>query len=158
MNLKVSALTISGIILSSGFIFLSPVSSQSFDSIECIKKFTSFYLSEESGFSPSSLLGISREERRQAVRKAEAKCESESRNRTNFDSDIEDRRPRRRRRIRNSNPEAIQKCMNSLLYRTEEQKPFAGWICVPNDVNCKTVRVRTEMSEDTAIQACQGAG
>jgi hypothetical protein len=57
----------------------------------------------------------------------------------------------------NGSPAAIASCMDSLLYRTEERKPFPGWICVPNDVNCKTVRVRTEMSEATAIQACQNA-
>jgi hypothetical protein len=44
-----------------------------------------------------------------------------------------------------------------LLYRTEVQKPFPAWICVPNDVNCRTVRVRTEISENVALQACQGA-
>lgn len=54
-------------------------------------------------------------------------------------------------------PAAIARCMDSLLYRTEERKPFPGWICVPNDVNCSTVRVRTEMRESTAIQACQNA-
>jgi hypothetical protein len=59
--------------------------------------------------------------------------------------------------LQNSSPAAIASCMDSLLYRTEERKPFSGWICVPNDVNCKTVRVRTEMSEATAIQACQNA-
>lgn len=55
------------------------------------------------------------------------------------------------------NPQALQKCLETLLYRTEEKKPFPGWICVPNDVNCRTVRVRTEISENVAVQACQGA-
>jgi hypothetical protein len=54
-------------------------------------------------------------------------------------------------------PQAIQQCMENLLYRTEVQKPFSGWICVANDVNCKTVRVRTEISEAAAVQACQNA-
>jgi hypothetical protein len=54
-------------------------------------------------------------------------------------------------------PQAIQQCMENLLYRTEVQKPFSGWICVPNDVNCRTVRVRTEISEAAAVQACQNA-
>lgn len=54
-------------------------------------------------------------------------------------------------------PQAIAQCMDSMLYRTEVQKPFPGWICVPNDVNCKTVRVRTEISEIAAAQACQNA-
>ncbi|XZN91248.1 MAG: hypothetical protein ACM65M_27280 [Microcoleus sp.] len=54
-------------------------------------------------------------------------------------------------------PQAIQQCMENLLYRTEVQKPFSGWICVGNDVNCKTVRVRTEISEAAAVQACQNA-
>jgi hypothetical protein len=54
-------------------------------------------------------------------------------------------------------PQAIQQCMENLLYRTEVQKPFSGWICVENDVNCKTVRVRTEISEAAAVQACQNA-
>lgn len=54
-------------------------------------------------------------------------------------------------------PQAIQQCMESLLYRTEGQKPYPGWICVANDVNCKTVRVRTEISESAAAQACQNA-
>ncbi len=71
---------------------------------------------------------------------------------------------RRRRRQRESsqpnvggNPQAIQQCMTNLLYRTEEQKPFPAWVCVPNDVNCRTVRVRTEISESAAAQACQNA-
>jgi len=55
------------------------------------------------------------------------------------------------------NPESLQKCLDALLYRTEEKKPFSGWICVPNDVNCKTVRVRTEIIESVAVQACQGS-
>ena len=55
------------------------------------------------------------------------------------------------------NPQSLQKCLDALLYRTEEKKPFPGWICVPNDVNCKTVRVRTEISENVAVQACQGS-
>ncbi|NJK65896.1 MAG: hypothetical protein HC849_00165 [Oscillatoriales cyanobacterium RU_3_3] len=54
-------------------------------------------------------------------------------------------------------PQAIQQCMENLLYRTEVQKPFSGWICVGNDVNCRTVRVRTEISEAAAVQACQNA-
>lgn len=54
-------------------------------------------------------------------------------------------------------PQAIQQCMENLLYRTEVQKPFSGWICVENDVNCKTVRVRTDISEAAAVQACQNA-
>ncbi|MEG4808280.1 hypothetical protein QUA82_13415 [Microcoleus sp. F8-D3] len=54
-------------------------------------------------------------------------------------------------------PQAIQQCMENLLYRTEVQKPFSGWICVANDVNCRTVRVRTEISEAAAVQACQNA-
>ena len=54
------------------------------------------------------------------------------------------------------NPQVIQQCMEKLLYRTEEQKPFPQWICVPNDVNCRTVRVRTEISENAAVQLCQG--
>ena len=55
------------------------------------------------------------------------------------------------------NPQALRTCLETLLYRTEEQKPFPGWICVPNDVNCKTVKVRTEISENVAVQACQGS-
>lgn len=55
------------------------------------------------------------------------------------------------------NPQALKTCLETLLYRTEQQKPFPGWICVPNDVNCKTVKVRTEISENVALQACQGA-
>jgi hypothetical protein len=54
-------------------------------------------------------------------------------------------------------PQAIQQCMQNALYRTEVQKPFPGWICVPNDVNCRTVTVRTEISEAAAVQACQNA-
>lgn len=54
-------------------------------------------------------------------------------------------------------PQAIQQCMENLLYRTEVKKPFSGWICVENDVNCRTVRVRTEISETAAVQACQNA-
>lgn len=54
-------------------------------------------------------------------------------------------------------PQAIQQCMENLLYRIEVQKPFPAWNCVPNDVNCKTVRVRTEISETAAVQACQNA-
>ena len=54
-------------------------------------------------------------------------------------------------------PQAIQQCMENLLYRTEVQKPFPSWICVANDVNCRTVRVRTEISETAAVQACQNA-
>jgi hypothetical protein len=56
----------------------------------------------------------------------------------------------------NGNPQVILQCMEKLLYRTEEQKPFPQWICVPNDVNCRTVRVRTEISENAAVQLCQG--
>ncbi|MFN9868655.1 MAG: hypothetical protein ACK568_16700, partial [Pseudanabaena sp.] len=55
------------------------------------------------------------------------------------------------------NPQALKTCLETLLYRTEQQKPFPGWICVPNDVNCRTVKVRTEISENVALQACQGA-
>ena len=55
------------------------------------------------------------------------------------------------------NPQALKTCLETLLYRTEVQKPFPAWICVPNDVNCKTVRVRTEISENVALQACQSA-
>lgn len=55
------------------------------------------------------------------------------------------------------NPQALKTCLETLLYRTEVQKPFSAWICVPNDVNCRTVRVRTEISENVALQACQGA-
>ena len=55
------------------------------------------------------------------------------------------------------NPQALKTCLETLLYRTEVQKPFPAWICVPNDVNCRTVRVRTEISENVALQACQGA-
>jgi hypothetical protein len=55
------------------------------------------------------------------------------------------------------NTQFLQKCLDALLYRTEEKKPFPGWICVPNDVNCKTIRVRTEISENVAVQACQGS-
>jgi len=55
------------------------------------------------------------------------------------------------------NPQALRTCLETLLYRTEEQKPFPGWICVPNDVNCKIVKVRTEISENVAVQACQGS-
>ena len=55
------------------------------------------------------------------------------------------------------NPQALRTCLETLLYRTEEQKPFLGWICVSNDVNCKTVKVRTEISENVAVQACQGS-
>jgi hypothetical protein len=54
-------------------------------------------------------------------------------------------------------PQAIQQCMENLLYRTEVQKPFPNWTCVPNDVNCRTVRVRSEISEAAAVQACQNA-
>ena len=54
------------------------------------------------------------------------------------------------------NPQALKTCLETLLYRTEEQKSFSGWVCVPNDVNCRTVRVRTEISENVALQACQG--
>ena len=55
------------------------------------------------------------------------------------------------------NPQALRTCLETLLYRTEVQKPFPAWICVPNDVNCKTVKVRTEISENVAVQACQGS-
>ena len=55
------------------------------------------------------------------------------------------------------NPQALRTCLETLLYRTEVQKPFPEWICVPNDINCKTVRVRTEISENVAVQACQGS-
>ena len=55
------------------------------------------------------------------------------------------------------NPQDLKTCLETLLYRTEVQKPFPAWICVPNDVNCKTVRVRTEISENVALQACQSA-
>jgi len=54
-------------------------------------------------------------------------------------------------------PQAIQACMENLLYRTEVQKPFPGWICVQNDVNCRSVRVRSEISETAAVQVCQNA-
>ncbi|NET34883.1 MAG: hypothetical protein F6K19_23145 [Cyanothece sp. SIO1E1] len=43
------------------------------------------------------------------------------------------------------------------MYRTEVRKPFPGWICVTNDVNCTTVRVRTEVSDVAAAQACQSS-
>ena len=46
-------------------------------------------------------------------------------------------------------PQAIQKCMKGLLYRTEERSD--GWFFT------KTIRVRTEISEDAAVRACQGA-
>ena len=59
--------------------------------------------------------------------------------------------------IGGGSPQAIQQCMENLLYRTEVQKPFPSWICVANDVNCRTVRVRTEISESAAVQACQNA-
>lgn len=54
-------------------------------------------------------------------------------------------------------PQAIAQCMDKLMYRIEVKKPFPGWICVPNDVNCSTVRVRTEISDGTAAQVCQNA-
>jgi hypothetical protein len=53
--------------------------------------------------------------------------------------------------------QGIRQCMENLLYRTEVKKPFPGWICVPNDVNCSTVKVRTEISEAAAVQVCQNA-
>lgn len=59
--------------------------------------------------------------------------------------------------VSGGSPQAIRQCMENLLYRTEVQKPFPGWNCVPNDVNCRTVRVRTEISETAAVQACQNA-
>ena len=59
--------------------------------------------------------------------------------------------------IGGGSPQAIQQCMENLLYRTEVRKPFPSWICIENDVNCKTVRVRTELSEAAAVQACQNA-
>jgi hypothetical protein len=59
--------------------------------------------------------------------------------------------------IGTGNPQAISQCMDKLMYRTEVQKPFSGWICVPNDVNCREVRVRTEVDTATAAQLCQNA-
>jgi hypothetical protein len=65
--------------------------------------------------------------------------------------------PNSRNQIGGGSPQQIQQCMENLLYRTEIQKPFPAWNCVQNDVNCRAVRVRTEISEAAAVQACQNA-
>ena len=52
-------------------------------------------------------------------------------------------------------PQAIRQCMNGLLFRMEERR-------TPNSISILAdkvtqVRVRTEISEDAAVRACQGA-
>ncbi|MDX2240271.1 MAG: hypothetical protein NW224_06285 [Leptolyngbyaceae cyanobacterium bins.302] len=133
----------------SQFLAIAPSFAQSTasDRIDCIKKFRAFYRSAEGGYLSSQ----------DALAKAEQICAEESRrNPGTTPNPVPVTNPGWSGQSGGS-PAAIAQCMDKLMYRTEVQKPFPGWICVQNDVNCSTVRVRTEISEATAIQACQNA-
>ena len=54
-------------------------------------------------------------------------------------------------------PQAIRQCMNGLLFRLEERRtPNSNSFSILAD-KITQVRVRTEISEDAAVRACQGA-